>query len=65
MLREGKLSVFDLNLVEKDTIFNIISIVRAKLNRNTIFEGSLSHEYGKVLLWFLGRCLEMNRADVR
>jgi hypothetical protein len=49
LLREGKLSVFDLNLAEDDTIFNITSMVSPKLSRNTIFEGALSHEYGKLL----------------
>jgi hypothetical protein len=48
LLRDGMLKVFGLNLEElENTIFNITSIARPKLRRNKIFEGSVSHEYGK------------------
>ena len=48
MLREGKLCVFDLNLLENDTIFNITSIVRAKLRRK---DGSSGISLENNILW--------------
>ena len=49
LLREGKLSLFDFKFAEDKTIFKVKSIVRPILRTNTIFEGSLSHEYGYVV----------------